>query len=277
MGKARVIALLTDFGLEDHYVGAMKAVITGINPKAQVIDISHHIPPQDIQEGAFTLYAVYKYFPKGAIFVAVVDPGVGTRRRIVCLRTKQHTFLAPDNGLLSLVIAKEVGARVRLRRMPLLAVEVTNPRYFLPEVSSTFHGRDIFAPVAAHLSKGLNPTRLGRPIDDLHTLPLPNPVIKEKGLLEAEVIHIDLFGNLITNIEHTWAGLLDTGLISISIKDRQILRLSRTYQEEQVGALLALFGSSGHLEISINMGNAKEVLGGKRGDKVTVHFRGPQR
>ncbi|HHT9120679.1 MAG TPA: SAM hydrolase/SAM-dependent halogenase family protein [Candidatus Hypogeohydataceae bacterium YC41] len=267
MGRAKVIALLTDFGLEDPYVGQMKAVIVGINPQVQVIDISHYIPPQDIQEGAFVLYSAYRYFPEGTVFVAVVDPGVGTRRRIICVRTNQHTFLAPDNGLLSFITARE---KVHL------AVEVTNSRYFLPQVSSTFHGRDIFAPVAAHLSKGLNPTKLGGQIDDLHTFPTPGQIIKEKGLLEAEIIHIDRFGNLITTVEHTWAEVLYSRLISISIKDREITRISRIYQEGQAGELLALFGSSGHLEISVNMGNAREVLGCTRGDKVIVQYQAPE-
>ena len=271
MGRAKVIALLTDFGLADPYVGAMKAVIAGINPKVQIIDISHHVPPQDIQEGAFILYSSYKYFPKDTIFVAVVDPGVGTRRRIVCVRTGRYTFLTPDNGLLGLVINEvDVGAR---RAVPLLAVEVTNTRYFLPEVSSTFHGRDVFAPVAAHLSRGLKPTKLGRQIDDPHTFSFPDPIVVKKGVLKGEIIHIDRFGNLITNVEHVWAEVLDWGPVSISVKDKEISRISHTYQEGQVGELLALFGSSGYLELSINMGNAREVLGCTRGDKVVVRYK----
>lgn len=263
MGRAKVIALLTDFGLADPYVGAVKAVIAGINPKVQIIDISHHVPPQDVQEGAFILYSSYKYFPKDTIFVAVVDPGVGTRRRIVCVRTGQYTFLAPDNGLLSLILSKEKS---------LLTVEVTNTRYFLPAVSSTFHGRDVFAPVAAHLSRGLNPARLGRRIDDLHTFSFSDPIVVKKGVMAGEIIHIDRFGNLITNVEHVWAEVLDWGPVSISVKDKEISRISRTYQEGQVGELLALFGSSGYLEISVNMGDAREVLGCTRGDKVVIHY-----
>lgn len=271
MGRAKVIALLTDFGLADPYVGAMKAVIAEINPKVQIIDISHHVPPQDVQEGAFILYSSYKYFPKDTIFVAVVDPGVGTRRRIVCVRTGRYTFLAPDNGLLGLVITKEdIGTRYNA---PLLAVEVTNPRYFLSEVSSTFHGRDVFAPVAAHLSRGLNPTKLGRRIDYPHTFSFPDPIVVKKGVMAGEIIHIDRFGNLITNVEHVWAEVLDWGPVSISVKDKEISRISRTYQEGQVGELLALFGSSGYLEISVNMGDAREVLGCVRGDKVVVRYR----
>ncbi len=262
MAKQRVIALLTDFGLKDPYVGVMKAVIAGINPKVQIIDISHNIPPQDILEGAFVLYTSYKYFPKDTIFVTVVDPGVGTRRRIVCVKTKRHTFLAPDNELLSLVLNKEKA---------FLTVEVTNSKYFLPEVSSTFHGRDIFAPVAAHLSKGLKPTKLGRRIDDLHLFSLPGPVTVESGVLEGEVIHIDRFGNLITNIDRAWAEAL-THVKSITIKDKKIPRISSTYQDGQIGELLALFGSSGYLEISVNMGSSREVLGCTRGDKVVVHY-----
>jgi S-adenosylmethionine hydrolase len=264
MAKTRLIALLTDFGIEDPYVGEMKAVIYGINPEARVIDISHHVPPQDIQEGAFILYSAYKYFPGGTIFVSVVDPGVGTRRRIVCLKTKNYTFLAPDNELLSPIVAKE---------KVLLTVEVTDAKYFLPKVSSTFHGRDVFAPVAAHLSKGLRPTKLGKRIDRIQTFPLPSPVLLERGVLEAEVIHIDRFGNLITSVDLVWGDVLQTSLLSISIKDRKITRISQTYQDGQAGELLALFGSSGHLEISVNMGNAREALGCTRGDKVIVRYK----
>lgn len=255
-----LIVLLTDFGLEDEYVGTMKGVITGINPKAQIFDLCHNVAPQDIFEGAYILYSSYKYFPPKTVFVVVVDPGVGSERRIICLRTKSHTFLAPNNGILGLVLTKE---------RPTFLVDVSNKKYFLPEVSATFHGRDIFAPVAAHLSLGLNPSKLGERLEKIKEIALPRPMQLPGGILRGEVIHVDRFGNLITNINH---GLVSgiPEILSITVGDNKIYRLSRSYQDGRPGDLLALFGSSGHLEIAINQGSAKERLNVSRGEKVTI-------
>src|SRR3990172_5235382 len=174
--RPRVITLLTDFGNQDAYVGIMKGVIAGINPFANIIDICHSIPPQDIFSGAYLLYTSYKYFPRKTIHVAVVDPGVGSRTDIVCVETKDYFFLVPDNGLLSFILQEE---------RPKSIFRVTNNKYFLPSPSNTFHGRDVFAPVAAHLSLGVKPQKMGIKINQL----------------EHKIIYIEKFRNLITNIK----------------------------------------------------------------------------
>ncbi|MEK6559083.1 MAG: SAM-dependent chlorinase/fluorinase, partial [Planctomycetota bacterium] len=187
-----VMTLLTDFGNQDAYVGVMKGVITGINPLANIIDICHNIPPQDVFNAAYLLYTSYKYFPRGTIHVAVVDPGVGTERNIVCVKTKDYFFLVPDNGLLSFIVQEE---------KPKVIVRLTNDRYFLPSPSNTFHGRDIFAPAAAYLSLGVKLRQLGIKINQLKQLDIPKPDYKKTGQLEGQIIYIDRFGNLITNIK----------------------------------------------------------------------------
>ena len=191
MRRSWIITLLTDFGSQDAYAGIMKGVIAGINHRANIIDICHNIPPQDIFNGAYLLSTSYKYFPKGTIHVAVVDPGVGSQRDIVCVKIREHLFLVPDNGLLSFVVQEE---------RPKSIVRVTNDRYFLPSFSNTFHGRDVFAPVAAYLSLGIKPRQLGSKINQLKQLDIPRPEVKETGQLEGQIIYIDRFGNLITNI-----------------------------------------------------------------------------
>ncbi len=192
MRRQRVITLLTDFGYQDAYVGIMKGVIAGINPLANIIDICHNVPPQDIFNGAYLLYTAYKYFPKDTIHVAIVDPGVGSKRDIVCIKTKDSFFLVPNNGILSFIVQEE---------KPNGIFRVTNNKYFLPTTSNTFHGRDIFAPVAAHLSLGIKPQLLGIKINQLTLLDIPKPTSKKTGLLEGQIIYIDRFGNLITNIK----------------------------------------------------------------------------
>lgn len=261
MPKGRVIALLTDFGLDDNYVGTMKAVITGINPKACVIDLSHGVQPQDILGGAFLLSASYKFFPKGTIFVVVVDPGVGGERKIVCVQTRDYIFLAPDNGILGPVMAREE---------ILSMVEVSNAKFFLPNVSSTFHGRDIFAPVAAHLSMGLKPERLGDTLKVLKKIDLPRPEVSADGTLIGEVICVDRFGNLITNIDDNLIRTAGLRISSIAVGGKRIDKLSTSYQDGCLGELMALIGSSGHLEVAVNCGNASKSLNCSRGDKVTV-------
>lgn len=263
MPKGRVIALLTDFGLDDNYVGTMKAVIAGINPDALVIDLSHGVRPQDILGGAFLLNTSYRFFPKGTIFVVVVDPGVGGERKIVFAQTRDYIFLAPDNGILGPVTAQEE---------MLLLVEVSNNKFFLPEVSSTFHGRDIFAPVAAHLSLGLKPAKLGSSLKELKKIDLPRPKVSADGTLTGEVICVDRFGNLITNINYNLIREEGLRISSITIGDRKIDRLSASYQDGCPGELMALIGSSGHLEVAVNCGNASKSLNCSRGEKVTVEF-----
>lgn len=266
MPRDKVIALLTDFGLEDNYVGTMKAVIAVINPGAGVIDVTHGVRPQDITGGAFMLSSSYKYFPEGAIFVVVVDPGVGGERRVLCAQTGKHIFLAPDNGVLGSVLSEESEENV------VSLVEVSNPKFFLPDVSGTFHGRDIFAPVAAHLSLGVNPARLGPRINEFKRLDVPGPVNAADGTLSGEVIYVDRFGNLITNIDRARIEAGDARVLSVTIGKKEIEGLSATYSDGRPGETLALIGSSGYLEIAENCGNACESLGCSRGEKVTVRF-----
>jgi hypothetical protein len=248
-----IITLTTDFG-PGEYAAAMKGVILGINPQAVLVDISHQVEPQDILGGAFVLAAACPYFPPDTIHVAVVDPGVGTGRRSLVVQTPNAFFLAPDNGLLSLVLE---GAGYR-------AYELTEPRYWREEVSATFHGRDIFAPAAAHLSVGVDPQDMGRPLADMVTLPLP-PVEVSGGEVRGQVIYIDRFGNLITNIRGTD---LPEGHAVVHIAGRNIKGLSPHYQ---VGKeLVAIMGSSGYLEIAAPSASAARLLSAQRGLPVTV-------
>jgi hypothetical protein len=284
-----VISLLTDFGTKDSYVGIMKGVISGINSDANIIDLCHETDPQDILEGAYILYSSYKFFPEGTIHVAVVDPGVGTERKIICAKTRNYLFLAPDNGILSLVLTDE---------KPQLIIEVTNKKYFLPEISNTFHGRDIFAPVAAYLSKGIDPLKLGKKLSKIKEIELPTPDHSKKGSIKGEVIYIDSFGNLITNINQDFfykqldltpplipplrKGGTEGGLQGGDVKKsekvivkagkKRIRCISRSYADVPVGEPLAIFGSSGHLEISVNRGSARDMLGLKKGDIITINY-----
>ncbi|KKO17893.1 MAG: hypothetical protein DCC43_08155 [Candidatus Brocadia sp.] len=300
MRQPRIITLLTDFGNQDAYVGIMKGVISGINPVANIIDICHSIPPQDVFNGAYLLSTAYRYFPKGAIHVAVVDPGVGSERDIVCVEIRDHTFLAPNNGILSFVIQEERPKRI---------FRVTNSRYFLASPGNTFHGRDIFAPVAAHLSLGVKPQQLGDTSHSLETLDIPQPVQKNQGQLEGRIISIDRFGNLITNFtqaqitrhfsNQTQNGGGRTGIGRLKTDDRRmttdtlrktsknrmvllcttmettlgrkrIIGLSNTYASVPAGTPLVLFGSAGFLEVSVNQGNARQYFKIDRGDVITI-------
>jgi len=259
-----IIALLTDFGSKDHYVGVMKGVIHGICRDAHVVDLSHNVSSQDITEAAFVLRSSYRYFPPGTVFVCVVDPGVGSRRAIVCLRANGQLFLAPDNGLLSVVASDSAPEGI-------YAVE--DERFFLKPVSRTFQGRDIFAAVAAHLCAGVDPAELGPPLARVQALRLPRPVKTAGGTLRGEVIYIDHFGNLITNISDS---ILQTAFrgprdrVEVSVKAHSIRGVSASYSEVEKGRLLALVGSSGYLEVAANEGSAAEMLGCRKGDRITL-------
>jgi S-adenosyl-L-methionine hydrolase (adenosine-forming) len=272
------IVLTTDFGLADPYVGVMKGVILGINPQAAIIDLTHNIQPQNIEQAAFVLGASWSYFPQGAIHVAVVDPGVGTRRKAVLLVTPRASFLAPDNGVLSDVLAQHLdrplaGAPVALPVPPgCAAYQLAEPSFWRTQVSNTFHGRDIFAPVAAHLSRGAAPDALGPPVAELVYLPSPRPV-REGRQLRGEVVYTDHFGNLVTNIPESMA-MVD-GLVRVEIKGRGIDRLSRTYRDADAagaGELLALVGSHGYLEIALADGSAAMRLTAGTGEAVTLYY-----
>ena len=280
------IVLTTDFGLSDAFVGVMKGVILNINPQAAIIDLTHDIQPQDVGQASFVLGVNCPYFPPDTIHVAVVDPGVGTERRAVLLVTPTAKFLAPDNGLLSHVLkdylaaspdrsALESAARPGHIPLPpgLTAYALTNPRYRLNPVSNTFHGRDVFAPAAAHLSRGMAPPRLGEPVTDLLWQPSPEPT-RQGNELVGEVIYADRFGNLITNIPAAElpAGDSNAAPVMVAIGPRRISRLSRTFHDADADAdsLIALIGSNGYLEIAVPDGNAAQVLGLGVGAPVRV-------
>jgi len=256
-----VITLLTDFGTKDHYVASMKGVILKINPRCRLIDITHQVTPHDIQEGAFVLFNAYSYFPTGTIHLAVVDPGVGGLRKPVLLLTENYYFVGPDNGLFTMIAQKE-----RVKQI----IVLDKQKYHLSEISATFHGRDVFAPVAAHLSSGIKPMAFGHKIDSLEGLGFERPVIKE-GRLMGEILHVDTFGNLVSNIDEGRLSQLIQGRSFVIRAGRKTIdSLKRGYWEGKKGELIALFGSGGFLEISVREGNAQRALKAKRGDPIVI-------
>ena len=239
----------------------MTGVILNINPQIQIVDITHAIPPQDIHGAAFIIHSAYRYFPTGSIHVVVVDPGVGSMRRAIVCQTETAYFVCPDNGVLSHVLDDNMLYR---------AVVVENTVYCLPEISNTFHGRDIFAPVAAHLSRGIPLSDFGRAVNDLVRLSSSMAQVTKTSII-ARVIWIDRFGNLVTNISRE---ILESIIVHenfvIQAGNVEINRLNRTYAESKVGECLAIIGSSGRLEISVNQGNAANLLELKRDDAIMV-------
>jgi len=257
-----LITLLTDFGTRDAFVGIMKGVILSIAPTARVIDLSHDVPPQDIRTGALILRSAVPFFPRGTIHVAVVDPGVGSHRSAVLVETRDAFFVGPDNGLLSL--AAPPGSVVR-------AFQLTNSQYFLPRLSHTFHGRDVFAPVAAHLSRGVRPELLGPSIPTIEQLPLPT-VERTDTQLTGSVIAIDHFGNLITNITEADLHPFPRETLWVSIGPVQIQGLVATYATVPPGAIAALINSWGMLEIAVRNGSAALQLRTPVGTSVCVRI-----
>jgi S-adenosylmethionine hydrolase len=267
-----VVTLLTDFGTADAYVGIMKGVILALNPDARLVDLTHQVAPQDIRTGAGVLAEAAPAFPTGAIHLAVVDPGVGTERRPLLVSSPTAFFVCPDNGLLSLVLAR-AGAQADADGTAALpsgwsAVHLTNPAYWRAPVSATFHGRDVFAPVAAHLSVGVRPGELGTPIQRVAAFPAPVPR-RDGDALVGEVVRMDRFGNLLTNIP---ADLLPAGG-TVSVAGQDAGRVLRTYADGPPGAPLALVGSDGCLEVAVPQGSAAALLGVGVGAVVVV--RGP--
>jgi len=257
----RVITLLTDFGTADYFVAAVKGVILTINPEVSLVDITHEIPPQDIESGAFTLLTCYRDFPAGTIHVAVVDPGVGSSRRPIVVRAGTHYFVGPDNGLFSYVYDREPSVEV---------FHATAAEHFRQSPSPTFHGRAIFAPMAAALSKGLGAETLGPTITDQVRLPPIAPTKDDTGKLHARIIHIDHFGNCITNITH--GDLLDRASFRLYVNGKAVETLRRFFTDEHGSKeeIFTIWGSAGFLEIAINGASAAEVLKAKRGDLVIV-------
>ncbi|MBN1887554.1 MAG: SAM-dependent chlorinase/fluorinase [Thermoflexales bacterium] len=258
-----MITLTTDFGLADGYVGAMKGVILSIAPGATLVDISHDIAPGNIRQAAFVLHTAAPYFPGGTIHVVVVDPGVGNERRAIAARGQRAIFVAPDNGVLSLCLA-EAGGQVECRH-------VSNPAYHLPRVSSTFHGRDIFAPAAAHLLNGAAFDELGPLVPDPLTQLFPAPTRDAEGRWQGEVWHVDHFGNLITNLQPATCNLQT--LIVVEIAGQRIAGLACTYAERAPGELLALVGSSGYLEIAVRDGSAARRLNAQPGTPLRLYSK----
>ena len=267
--KVPIITLLTDFGLQDEFVGVMKGAIASITTGAHVIDISHNITRYNIMQAALMLYSAFKYFPKGSIHTVVVDPGVGGKRKIICLKSAGHYFIAPDNGVLGLIIKHEKVDEI---------YAVTNEEYFLSPVSATFHGRDIFAPVSAHLSKGIDISCLGERLrlEDLATLDLPVATFSSDGKLTGQIISIDYFGNLITNIDRDVFDQLDPKEgakdLVIHIANREIHGVSKSYDTVSIGAPVAIFGSKDLLEISLSQTDAHAYYKAGVGETVTVSF-----
>ncbi|MGA7878092.1 MAG: SAM-dependent chlorinase/fluorinase [Desulfoferrobacter sp.] len=261
---APIITLLTDFGIEDGYVASMKGVILGICPGASLVDISHMIPPQDVRAGAYVMFTAYKYFPAGTVHLAVVDPGVGTERRALVLKAGGQYFVGPDNGLFSLVLKACPDWSAR---------SLENSAYWRSEISNTFHGRDIFAPAAAHLARGLPIESLGPPSGVV--TPPWGSIIQSKNSLRGQVMHIDHFGNIISNFNRAEIERFAAAeRLSITLGSHSVNRFANTYGEVEAGKLLFLFGSSGYLEVAMNQGDAAEALGVRTGDPAVVHFHG---
>jgi S-adenosylmethionine hydrolase len=247
-----VVAFLTDFGTRDHYSGVMKGVVLSICPDATVVDVTHDLPAHDVTAAAYELAATYRYFPPGTIFVTVVDPGVGSTRRGIAVEAGDWKFVAPDNGVLTMVL-RETPAKK--------AVELTERRYARPTISRTFEGRDRFAPAAAWLGKGIAITALGRPAHDLVELDLP-PLEELRTEITGAVVRIDRFGNAVTNIDRkTYERLAAGRTVVVEAGGHPIPRLVATYAEIGAGEVCALFGSSEHLELAAQSGSAAEALG----------------
>ncbi|OGP54164.1 MAG: hypothetical protein A2Y65_00305 [Deltaproteobacteria bacterium RBG_13_52_11] len=266
MADRPIITLLTDFGWGDGHIGVMKGVILDINPDCLIVDLAHHISPHDVMGAAFVLGQTYTFFPPGTIHVAVVDPGVGGPRKPLVLEAGDYLFVGPDNGVFTLVLKQEEGVRV---------YELIEERFRLPRVSQTFHGRDIFAPAAAHLSLEVTPEEMGPAVDinELTTLAIPDPVLDGEALL-GEVIWVDHFGNLVTNISQEALGAFAPDeTIEIEIKGERVRGLKTSYEEGEEGEVIALWGSAGFLEIALKERNLHSELGWGRGEKVRIRRR----
>jgi hypothetical protein len=259
----QTIAILTDFGLDDNFVGVMKGVIIKINPRVRIVDISHNIAFHDIAQAAFLLRTSYKYFPSQTIFLVVVDPGVGSKRAAIIVRSKNYFFVGPDNGVLSLAAYADGIRKV---------VKIKNERYYLKPYSNTFHGRDIFAPTAAYLAKGVSIDSFGSKLNSITKIDISLPKIR-KNILQGKIIYIDRFGNLITNItEELFKHFTKDKQFIIKINKENIKSIVNSYQAVEPAKPLAIFGSFGFLEISLNKGNAKKYFRAKRNLAIDIQL-----
>ncbi len=261
MSNSPVITLTTDFGTSDHFVGAMKGVIVGIEPQIRVVDITHEIAPYDILDGAFVIAQAWTSFPKGTIHVVVVDPGVGSERRPILAAAGGHFFIAPDNGVLSMIF-DVTKPKVRV---------ISNTKYMAREISRTFHGRDIFAPVAAHLAKGARPSSVGSLIDDCARVDA-QPCRISPHVYRGVILKADRFGNLITNFHVATNSAITAQPFELRIADRAIRRLALTFSDAPSGELVAIVGSSGYVEIAANQSSAAKLLGCGSRTPVELEF-----
>jgi len=262
--EQRFVTLTTDFGTSDHYVGTIKGVVYSINPSARVVDISHDVQSYNLLDGALILAQAYSHFPPETVHMVVVDPGVGSARRPILARTGKYFFVAPDNGVLSLALAREQRVSVR---------HITAENYFLHPVSRTFHGRDIFAAVAGWLSTGLESSDFGQEISDYARFSIPSPKAIGQGRIQGEVLKVDKFGNVVTNITpHNVPQLFAAQApeFKIVIGKREITRVRNSYAEGATDEVFAILGSMGFLEISTNRGSAARVLEAGRGAEIVV-------
>ena len=262
--SGRIITLLTDFGLRDHFVAAMKGVLLGLNPDLQLVDISHLVPPQDIHSGAFLLGQAYSCFPAGTIHLAVVDPGVGTSRKVLAATAGGSYFVAPDNGVLSYVQSENED---------FLAYEVTADHYFRKPVSRTFHGRDIFAPIAAWISRDIPLRQLGNELESPVLMKIPVPARVKEGLIQAAILAVDHFGNLVTNLTPGHLPEFDSAKplpFKILAGKKEITSFYDAYGQGQQGEIFLIEGSTGCLEISMRGGSAAATLGLKSGNPIGV-------
>ena len=257
-----IITLTTDYGTSEHLVGTLKGVILNVNPDAKIVDVTHGVTPFDVLDGALAIASVYRYFPPHTIHVVIVDPGVGTERRPLLVRANAQYFLAPDNGVLSIVYEQSEDAIVRA---------LTAEHYFLHPVSQTFHGRDVFAPVAGWLSKTFQPASMGDEITDYKRFSLPKPKA-ENGVLKGVILKVDHFGNLMTNFTagDIPEGVLKSATVQMTVNEREIKRLVANFAQGEPNEPVAIIGSSGYIEIAVNKGSAARLLATGRGAAVTL-------
>jgi S-adenosyl-L-methionine hydrolase (adenosine-forming) len=262
--RKQVVTLTTDFGLQEHFVGVMKGVILNINPDVELVDLCHNVNSYDVFDAAFTIAQSYRYFPSNTIHLIVIDPGVGTNRRPILVRTMEHKFVAPDNGVLSLIYEREESVEVR---------HITADHYFLNPVSNTFHARDIFSPVVGWLSKGVEVDKFGDPIDDYAKFAAPKPKQVSDNLIKGVTIKVDKFGNVITNITPQDVPQLfsdNPPSFKIIINSQEVTKLNLAYSMGKPSEIFAIVGSSGFLEICTNRGSAAKALNVTRGAEVGV-------